>query len=83
MTQFVQVPVRIVNKESWARLSLYGERHEFCGEQIKLKKENFTFAGGHRVRLWVLKKNVHWKIPKGVSLDISEVNPARLSRRRQ
>ena len=83
MTQYVQVPVRYVNGERWARLSVFGERHDFCGEKIQIMKENFSFAGQHRVRLCVAKKNVHWKIPEGVQLNISEVNPSRLPPRRQ
>ncbi len=83
MQQYVQMPVRLVNGERWAILSMRGEQHYFCGERIKKKKENFSFADQHRVRLYVAKKNVHWKITEGVELKMSEVNTARQPSRRR
>jgi hypothetical protein len=79
-TEFIRVPVKKVNRERWGQLTVFGDRHEFCGNDIHLRNENFSFAGGHRVRLYVARGNVHWRIPEGVSLDITQVqaeNPPR------
>jgi hypothetical protein len=73
---FIRVPINNVNNEDWAYLSALSERHEFCAEEFRLKTEHYSFAGQHRVRLYTAKKNVHWKIPQGVSVDISQVPPA-------
>jgi len=67
------MPVQRVNNDRWGQLSYFGSRHEFCCEEFRLKKENFSFAGEHRVRLYSAKGNVHWRIPQGVQLDISQV----------
>ena len=80
-TEFIKVPVKKVNNELWGRLSAFGSRHAFCGEVIRLKNENFSFAGEHRVRLYSAEGNVHWRIPQGVKLDISQVAPAKPPRR--
>ncbi len=81
MVDHLTIPIRIVHKERWGNLSVFGDKHEFCGEDIRQKKD-ISFTGGHRVRLYVAKKNVHWKIPERVELDISGVAPARAPRRR-
>jgi hypothetical protein len=62
---------------------MFGDSHLICGESVRMKDENFSFAGGHRVRVYLFKKNVHWKIPEGVSLDISSVPAAQAPRRAQ
>jgi hypothetical protein len=84
-TEFIMVPVKKVNSQPWGQLSFFGNRHEFCGEEIRLRDQSFSFAGGHRVRLCVAKGNVHWRIPEGVQLDITQVElanpPRRLPRR--
>jgi hypothetical protein len=84
MLGHVRVPVKIVGGERWGHLSALGDAaHFICGEDVWKKDENFSFAGGHRVRLYAFKKNVHWKIPEGVSLDISGVPAATSAPRRQ
>lgn len=80
-TEFIKVPVKKVNSQPWGQLSLFGNQHEFCGEKIRLRDQNFSFAGGHRVRLYVAKGNVHWRIPEGVQLDITQVELANPPRR--
>ena len=76
MADHVRVPVKVVGTERWGQLSLLSDAHLICGETVKLKDEKYSFAGQHRVRLYSFKKNVHWKIPEGVSLDITAVPPA-------
>jgi hypothetical protein len=77
----VFVPVKIVNGVKWGNLAALALSHEVCAETVSTVNEKFTFAGGHRVRLLRLKKNVHWRIPEGVALDIAEVKPAAPPRR--
>jgi hypothetical protein len=72
----ITVPVKVIGTDRWAQLNFFGDSHSICGEKVKSIEENYTFAGGHRVRLYVFKKNVHWKIPAGISLDVGKVNPA-------
>jgi hypothetical protein len=76
MADHIRVPVKTVGSDRWGQLSAFGEAHLICGENVKLKDQNLSFAGGHRVRLFSFKKNVHWKIPEGISLDIAGVAPA-------
>ena len=76
------VPVKVVNGVRWGDLAAISHAHEICGESVKRKEENFTFAGQHRVRLYVFKKNVHWR-PLGQELDISAVVPDVPPRRNQ
>lgn len=70
----LRIPVKEVNGERWGDLSSYALAHQFCGERVD-KKADISFAGGHRVRLYSFKKNVHWKIPTGQELNISDVTP--------
>jgi hypothetical protein len=74
----VTVPIKVVNGEDWAELSALApsHTHHVCAEFGKLADNKLSFAGGHRVRLFHLKKNVHWRIPTGMTLDISEVPEA-------
>jgi hypothetical protein len=82
MSDRIRVPVKIVGTERWGQLNLLGDAHLICGETVKLKDENFSFAGQHRVRLYSFKKNVHWKIPEGIPLDVADVAPATAAPRR-
>lgn len=83
MVRRVYLPVKEIGGDLWAEISATGPSvsHEICGEQVKLSNSRFSFAGGHRVQLFKFKKNVHWKIPSGVTLDISDVTPAVAPRR--
>lgn len=80
----IEVPIKLVGKDSWADLGALSLAHEIVGERVDLKDGNFSFAGGHRVRLYKFKKNVHFKVPDGISLDIEDVkaepNPSRRKR---
>jgi hypothetical protein len=83
MADSVRVPVRIVAGERWGHLSLLAETHLICGEAVNQKNDRLSFAGGHRVKLYSFKKNVHWKIPEDIPLDITNVAPAAVPRRKQ
>ena len=79
----LSIPVKVVNGEQWGDLTVYGLSHEVCGERVDPKNQNFSFAGGHRVRLYSFKKNVHWRIPRGQELNITDVVPEVAPRRQQ
>jgi hypothetical protein len=81
MADHVRVPIKVIGTERWGQLSFLGDSHLICGESVKLKDENFSYSGGHRVRLYSFKKNVAFKIPAGISVDIAEVPPASTPRR--
>jgi hypothetical protein len=83
MSKKLSVPIKTIGAEEWAQLSAFGKDHIFCAEDFRVKEQNYTFAGQHRVRLISLKKNVHWKIPTGTPLDVAEVPPAGAPPRRQ
>ena len=80
----VRVPVKHWNKGNWGDLSALSQilTHEIVGEEVRQGKD-FSFAGGHRVRFFKFKKNVHFKINEGVNLDISDISPGTLPVRRQ
>jgi hypothetical protein len=83
MSDGIRVPVKVVGADRWGQLSMFGEHHLICGEDVRVKDQNYTFAGGHRVRLYSFKKNVHWKIPAGIQLNVEGVPPATQPRREQ
>lgn len=73
MSERISVPIKVVNGTKWADLSALALSHDIVGEKVYRANENFSFAGGHRVRLYKFKKNVHFKVPEGRELDISAV----------
>jgi hypothetical protein len=75
------VPIRLVNGEKWGDLNSISLSHDICGEKVDRINDSFSFAGGHRVRLYRFRKNVHWRIPKDVTLDITSVEPAAAPRK--
>ena len=79
MADKISVPIKVVNRIRWGALNHFGRIHEFVSEELKLIDQNYTFADGHRVRRYRVKKNVHWKIPEEV--DISAVPAAEAPRR--
>jgi len=81
MRSRVIVPVKNLRGENWGDLAALAYSHEICGEKVDERKD-ISFAGGHRVRLFKFTKNVHWKIPTGIELDISDVPPASTPPRR-
>lgn len=66
------VPVVLINNERWADLKAIGQTHLVCGEKVECINSSFSAAGGHRVRVYRFKKNVHWKV-EGLELDVSDV----------
>ena len=70
-------------QQRWGDLNALAVTHDIVGETVHCKEPRFSFIGGHRVQLWHFKKNVHWKIPAGVTLDITDVQPAGQAPRKQ
>jgi hypothetical protein len=76
MSEHVRIPVREYGREKWGWLSALCPDHEIVGYDFKMVDQNYSFVGGHRVRLYKIKGNVHFKIPSGIEFDISAVAPA-------
>lgn len=72
----VSVPTVEFGGSLWGDLSVFGKDHDFCATRAKANRD-MSFIGGHRVRSFTFKQMVHWKIPTGVELDISEVDAPR------
>ncbi len=83
MRKRIQVPVKDVNGVLWGDLTVFGQKHEMVAEYANIKDSGYPFAGQHRVRLTVLKKNVHWKVQdfQSVLVDISGIPPQSVPRR--
>lgn len=79
----ISVPVKIVDGKKWGQLSTFSLNHELCAEKFEKIDDKYSFAGGHRVRLYRLRKNVHWRIPEGIELDIADVDAKAQPKRRQ
>ena len=78
----LRIPVKKINGDDWAEFSTLASTHYICGEVFKITDNHFSAAGGHRVRLYSVKHNVHWKIPATViQLDIQEVAASPAPRR--
>lgn len=76
MANKISIPVKNHDSYNWAELNHFGTDHIICGERISVHDQNYSFVGGHRVRLYKIKKNVHWRIPLGFDVDIAAVPPA-------
>ena len=82
MRERISVTLKTVGRRKWGDLSVIATSHDICGETVKEIDSKYNFAGGHRVRLYRFKKNVHWLIPEGVELDISGVPAGQQAPRR-
>jgi hypothetical protein len=80
MADHIRVPVIEHDGYRWGALSFYGKDHEITGENQSCLNQKYSFKGGHRVRIYKLKKSVYWKIPSTVTLDISDVPARRVPR---
>lgn len=72
----VSVPVKENSSGRWGDLTVFGHSHDICAESVKMIEAKFSFSGNHRVRLYKFSKSVHFRIVKGMELDISSVLPA-------
>jgi len=79
----ILIPVKKVNGADWGDLSVLALTHEIVGEVVHLADENFSFGGGHRVRKYKFKKNVHFKVPVTAVFDISAVPPGATPRKQR
>lgn len=84
MSEIIKVPIVLNGTEKWGALShLTTGAIDVVAESGGIHSEKFTFKGQHRVRLYRLKKNVHFKVPLGTELNIAAVPPAAQAPRRQ
>lgn len=74
--EHVKVPTVKFRNEEWGDLSVFGTRHDFVCTSHNQGRD-ISFIDDHRVRTFTFKKMVHWKIPAGTELDITEVGQAR------
>ena len=81
----LSIPITTYRNDRWGDLCGAINYHtvEIIGEDFKLKDFKFSFSGGHRVRRFKVKKNVHFKIPAGIKLDITDVTPGQAPRRQR
>jgi hypothetical protein len=77
----VSVSIKDYNGDKWGDLASFADSHDICGEKVKEVNSNYSFIGGHRVRLYRFKKNVHWMVPKGTDFEITDVSQASSPRR--
>lgn len=78
----IRVPVVDYKGARWGHLSSFSDAHEVVATKAKLAKVRDSFIGNHRVHRVSLKSMVHWRIPVGVQVDISALEPGQAPRRR-
>ena len=83
MAKSLTVPLVSHDQSSWACLSYFSKKTVICAESFSQKQDKYSFLGGHRVRLYSLEGNVHWKIPLDTAINIEDVKPAQVPARRQ
>lgn len=81
MVKHYPLPLVEHDKSSWGCLNYYGSKQIICAETFVIKDHKYSFKGGHRVRLYTVSGNVHWKIPAEVDVDIAAIAPAVPGRR--
>jgi hypothetical protein len=74
----IRLPIVEHDGFRWAAMAYFGRDHEITGESSKCLNDKYSFRNGHRVRLYKIKKQVYWKIPSTVSLDITDVPQRRV-----
>jgi len=77
MAEHVNIPIVEHDGSKWAALAYFGKDQDFTGEDFKCTNRQYSFKGGHRVRIYRIKKQVYWKIPSRV-LDITDVPTRRV-----
>jgi hypothetical protein len=78
MHDHISVPVIEHGGYRWGALAYFGKDHEFTGEDFKCIDQKYTFRNEHRVRIIRIRKQVYWRIPVGITLDIGAVPPRRV-----
>jgi hypothetical protein len=78
MSDHINIPVIEHDGYRWAALAYYGKDHEIIGESSNCIDQKYSFKGGHRVRMYRIRKQVYWRIPSAVTLDITNVAPRRI-----
>jgi hypothetical protein len=81
--EIVKIPVSEYNGIKWGALSYLDRTHEIIGEKFNCSNEKYSFRGQHRVRLYKVSGNVHFRIPLKAEFDISGVPKPDEAPRRQ
>ena len=76
MADSVTVPLVDHDQSRWGCLNYFATKHLICAESFSRKNESYSFLGGHRVRLFAVEGNVHWKLPADTVINIAAVRPA-------
>ena len=83
--EVLHVPIRLVGKQKWGALAYLvtgSQAIDFIAEKVDFVDGGFSFADGHRVRRYRLKKQIHFTIPEEIVLDIEGVQAPAAPRRR-
>jgi hypothetical protein len=74
----IAVRIKMHGTEQWGCLDTWGNNSvDIVAETWNNVNDQYSFVGGHRVRLFRVRKNVHFKIPPGATtFDITDVVPA-------
>jgi len=83
MMERVQIPVREYKGEKWGSLAFIQPNHEIVGYDFRCIEQYYSFCGQHRVRLYKVSGNVHFRIPSGAEFNISDVAIAAPARRQE
>jgi hypothetical protein len=75
------VPIIEHDGYRWGALAYFGKDQEFTGEDFKCVDQKYSFKGGHRVRIIRIRKQVYWRLPSGINLDITDVAMRRVQPR--
>jgi hypothetical protein len=76
LKKHLQVPLIEFGGQVWGDLTVFGRKHELIATTVK-PGGRVSFLNQHGVGTVSLEKMVHWKIPSGVDLDISDVGTPR------
>ncbi len=78
------LPIKRDGNKRWVLLGQIAPSHIILSEKCTQINENYSHFGGHRVRAWAVKGNVHWLLPDAAEeYDITGVSPSQAPRRRQ
>jgi hypothetical protein len=60
----IYVPLRTHNNEKWGALDSWKNNYvEVVAYEVRKLDDQFPFLGGHRMRLYKLSHNPHFKLP--------------------
>ena len=78
----VPVPIVLFGTKKWGALKYLAKSHEIVGTTVN-KKKDMSLPNRHQVRRYTFTGQVHWKIPVGVDVDVSDITPVQPPQRRK